>query len=81
MLVGDVFSSLEEWRAARQDIFDNVSRISDENTERWRRLSEAEHRLMAIANVSARPVGFPPGFDDILDDETKVRLKAIRERK
>jgi hypothetical protein len=50
MLAGVLFSAVEEWRAARQDIFDNASRVSEENKERWRRLSDAENALMAIAN-------------------------------
>ena len=41
---------LEDWRAARQDIFDNTSSISEENTGRWIRLSKAEHALMQRAN-------------------------------
>lgn len=45
--------ALEEWRAARQDIFNNTSKISDENNERWKRLSNAEHKLMEIANKNA----------------------------
>lgn len=42
--------ALEEWRAARQDIFDNdMSKITDENKARWVRLAIAEHKLMEIA--------------------------------
>jgi len=40
---------LKEWRDAREDIFKNTSKISEENTERWKRLSEAEHKLMILA--------------------------------
>jgi hypothetical protein len=40
---------LKEWRDARQEIFDNTSKISEENTLRWKRLSDAEHALMKIA--------------------------------
>lgn len=46
----DLKEALEEWRAARQDIFDNISKISEENIQRWKRLSEAEDKLMKITN-------------------------------
>ena len=42
---------VEEWRAARQDVFDHTSKISEENTERWTRLSIAEHALMSNARA------------------------------
>jgi hypothetical protein len=42
---------IEEWRAARQDVFDNTTKISEENTERWTRLSNAEHTLMSMARA------------------------------
>lgn len=45
-----MIEALLEWRDARQDIFSNISKISDENTERWKRLSEAEFKLMKVAN-------------------------------
>lgn len=52
MIVGRPWQEVvEEWRAARQDIFDNTSKISEENTERWSRLSSAEHALMSMARA------------------------------
>ncbi len=41
--------ALVEWRDARQDIFDNTSKVSEENIERWNRLANAEHELMKLA--------------------------------
>lgn len=41
--------ALTEWRNARQDIFNNTSKISEENTKRWKRLSDAEFKLMELA--------------------------------
>lgn len=46
----NIAEALEEWRAARQDIFDNATKISEENSARWTRLSNAEHALMRIAD-------------------------------
>lgn len=40
---------IKEWRDAREDIFNNTSKISEENTSRWKRLSDAEHDLMQLA--------------------------------
>ncbi len=45
---------LEEWRAARQDIFDNTSKISEENIARWNKLAEAENKLMELARQNVR---------------------------
>jgi hypothetical protein len=39
--------AVEEWRAARQAIFDHEERAPKEC---WARLAEAEHALMQVAN-------------------------------
>jgi len=49
-----LLSALEEWRAARQDIFDHASKVSEENTARWRRLANAETALMQMAKELTR---------------------------
>ena len=47
----DLYEAVEEWRAARQAIFDRASIPQDkQDPNRWKRLSDAEHRLMEVAN-------------------------------
>ena len=48
----EVRAALEEWRAARQAIFDRSNFPIDQEKDpfRWKRLSDAEHKLMEVAN-------------------------------
>lgn len=47
--------ALEEWRTARQAIFDRGSTPpSEDGRQRWKRLSDAENKLMEIANALAK---------------------------
>ncbi len=53
-MADELKAALEEWRRARQDIFDNVSKFSTENAARWKRLADAETALMKIAKEMAK---------------------------
>lgn len=51
-MIDELKLALEEWRAARQAIFDRHNFPVDQEKDplRWKRLSDAENKLMEIAN-------------------------------
>jgi hypothetical protein len=74
--------ALEEWRSARQDIFDNITKISEENVARWKRLANAEQALMNVARAALSAAQSPkPVAWEIIDREEMARLveQAIRQ--
>lgn len=50
-MIDELKLALEEWREARQAIIDRGSYPpSEDGRQRWKRLSDAENRLMEVAN-------------------------------